>query len=70
MLFRSDENFRYMNEYAHPLNTINKPEIMRDLLQFAESRNIFGLGRWGEHNHYNSDVVVERAMKLSEKFVV
>lgn len=64
--YKGDENFRYMNEYAYPLNTINKPEIMRDLLKFAESRNIIGLGRWGEHNHYNSDVVVERAMKLAD----
>ena len=58
-----------MNEYAYPLNTIRKPDIMGELLAFAESRNIFGLGRWGEHNHYNSDVVVERAMRLADDWI-
>lgn len=57
--------FRYMNEYAYPLNTIEKPEAMNRLLSIMKDYRIFGLGRWGEHNHYNSDVVVERAMKLA-----
>ena len=27
-------------------------------------RGVYGLGRWGEHEHYNSDRTVERAMQL------
>lgn len=57
--------FRYMNEYAYPLNTADKPQIMKELLGQARSREIYGLGRWGEHEHYNSDLVVELAMKLA-----
>ncbi len=57
----------YMNEYAYPLNTVGKPEIMRNLLAFCESREIYGLGRWGEHCHYNSDLVAELAMKLAKR---
>lgn len=60
-------HFRYMNEYAYPLNTIDKPQIMKKLLAWAESEQIYGLGRWGEHEHYNSDLVVELAMKLAER---
>ena len=56
-----------MNEYAYPLNTIDKPDIMDRLLAFAQIKEVYGLGRWGEHNHYNSDVTVERAMNLAEK---
>lgn len=59
--------FRYLNEYAYPLNTISKPQVMKELLAFARSRNIYGLGRWGEHAHYNSDLVVELAMNLAEE---
>lgn len=59
--------FRYMNEYAYPLNTTDKPQIMEELLEQAGSRGVYGLGRWGEHAHYNSDLVVERAMKLAEE---
>lgn len=57
--------YHYLNEYAYPLNTIGKPEIMEKLLCFCEKKGIYGLGRWGEHCHYNSDVVVELAMKLA-----
>lgn len=65
----NDKGYRYLNEYAYPLNTIGKPKIMEKLLRFCKEREIYGLGRWGEHCHYNSDVVVELAMKLAEKLV-
>ncbi len=65
-LFPSDDrNERYVNRYAYPLNTIHKPQIMKELLAFGREKGIYGLGRWGEHSHYNSDVVVERAMELA-----
>lgn len=64
--FRLGE-YHYMNEYAYPLNTVGKPEIMIELLQEMEAHKIYGLGRWGEHSHFNSDVVVERAMNLFER---
>lgn len=60
-------SYHYLNEYAYPLNTIGKPQVMEKLLQFCEKMGIYGLGRWGEHCHYNSDVVVELAMKFAEK---
>ena len=66
---KEDKAYRYMNEYAYPLNTIDKPQIMERLLTFTKSKQIYGLGRWGEHNHYNSDVTVERAMNLAKEFI-
>lgn len=65
----ADNSYRYLNEYAYPLNTIDKPDIMDRLLAFAQKNEVYGLGRWGEHNHYNSDVTVERAMNLAEKML-
>ena len=59
--------FSCLNEYAYPLNTIEKPKIMTALLAHARAKGVFGLGRWGEHCHYNSDLVVERAMELAER---
>lgn len=61
--------FVYSNQYAYPLNTIDKPDIMKRLLSVMQRKMIFGLGRWGEHEHYNSDVVVDRAMKLADKII-
>ena len=64
-----NRNYKYMNQYAYPLNTIQKPEIMKRLLDWAKKKNVFGLGRWGEHNHYNSDVTVELAIKLADRLL-
>lgn len=61
--------FKYMNQYAYPLNTINKPTIMKKLLEWCRRNNVFGLGRWGEHQHYNSDVTVDLAMQLADYFL-
>lgn len=69
-LFAQEGGFCHMNEYAYPLNTAEKPEIMRELLAWAGSRGVYGLGRWGEHQHYNSDVTVQGAMQLFEKLVL
>lgn len=66
-LYREKAEFTYMNEYAYPLNTVGKPEIMDRLLGFCRTKGVYGLGRWGEHCHYNSDLVVELALKLAEK---
>ena len=60
-------SFSYMNEYAYPLNTIEKNETMQELIEWAKQYNIWCTGRWGEHQHYNSDLTVEKAMELAEK---
>lgn len=64
-----NDNFKYMNQYAYPLNTIRKPAIMKKLLSWSEEQGAYGLGRWGEHQHYNSDVTVDLAMKMAERFI-
>ena len=66
-MYEENDTFSYLNEYAYPLNTIGKIEIMDSLLSEAKENKVYGLGRWGEHSHYNSDVVVKLAMELSEK---
>lgn len=60
------DGFMYMNKYAYPLNTRRKPEVMKKLLRWSARQGVHGLGRWGEHQHYNSDVVVDLALKMAE----
>lgn len=64
-----NKNYKYMNQYAYPLNTIDKPKVMDRLLKWSREQNVYGLGRWGEHQHYNSDVTVDLALQLADKFV-
>lgn len=61
---KNEEHFSYANEYAYPLNTINKPEAIKRILAWAAGRKIIGLGRFGEWEHLNTDVTVEHAMNL------
>ena len=63
------ECFSYVNQYAYPLNTIGKPAVMEKLLASAEQSNVIGLGRWGEWQHYNSDLVVKLAIELADRCV-
>lgn len=62
-----DSAFRFINKYAYPLNTVRKPEIMNRLLLWCRGHSVYGLGRWGEHSHYNSDATVDLAMKLAQE---
>lgn len=62
-----DGQTSFLNDYAYPLNTIGKPQIMSKLLAWCRERNVYGLGRWGEHCHYNSDLTAELAMTLAER---
>ena len=39
---------------------------MKKLLTWCKENEVYGLGRWGEHQHYNSDVTVEKALHLGE----
>lgn len=68
-MFNENNQFSYINKYAYPLNTINKPVIMENLLKWCEENDVYGIGRWGEHQHYNSDAVVEKALNLAEKLL-
>ena len=57
---------RFTIDYAYPLNTIGKNEARAGLLDECRAHGVLGLGRWGEWQHYNSDLVVERSLALAE----
>ncbi len=65
----TDGRWHYVNKYAYPVNTIKKPESIAYILESAGNRKIFGLGRWGEWEHYNSDTTVEAAMQLADRLM-
>ena len=65
----TDSTYRYISQYAYPLNTIDKPQIMNRILAWARGHNVYGLGRWGEHSHFNSDLTVERALSLVDSLI-
>lgn len=58
---------RFTMDYAYPLNTIGKNELMRSLLDELAASKVYGLGRWGEWQHYNSDLVADLALKFAAR---
>ena len=65
----SEEWYNDVN-YAYPLNTVDKPIVVKKLLKWAGANNIIGLGRWGEWQHMNSDVAVEGALNLASRLIL
>ncbi len=65
----ADSQFRHINPYAYPLNTIGKNEHIQTLLRELAAQSVIGLGRWGEWQHDNSDVVVSKALALADSLM-
>ena len=58
-----------MSEFAYPVNTVVKPQAIKTILDWARGHGIVGLGRWGTWEHINSDVAVDLALTLAEKYL-
>jgi protoporphyrinogen oxidase len=56
-------HFSHRNDFAYPVNTIEKPGRMAEIRAWAEAHNIIPLGRWGTWQHMNSDVAVDEALQ-------
>lgn len=57
--------FRHHNEFAYPVNTLDKPMLMGKIHAWAESAQVLPLGRWGHWEHMNSDVAVSLAISAA-----
>ncbi len=66
---KNDSNILHHNQYAYPLNTRKKPIEIKRILDWALTRSIIGLGRWGEWEHMNSDIAMEKGLLLAEQLV-
>jgi len=64
--FISDSNIRFHNEFAYPVNTIDKQFSIECVLDWAYGYGIIGAGRWGKWEHMNSDVAVAEAINLAD----
>lgn len=58
------EGWKYINQYAYPCNTVQKPKMISSILSYMASQDIYGVGRWGEWEHLNADVVVKHVKDL------
>jgi hypothetical protein len=61
------DNVRFHNEFAYPINTLDKPEAVQKILAWARNEGVVGLGRWGLWEHLNSDVAVAEALQMASE---
>ena len=61
------EGLRFQNEFAYPVNTTEKPQAVKEILAWARSQGVIGIGRWGCWEHMNSDHAVAEALAISKK---
>jgi protoporphyrinogen oxidase len=59
--------FRHRNEFAYPVNTVDKPAAVEAIARWATRTGIIPLGRWGLWDHVNSDVAVAQAIQAAEE---
>lgn len=54
--------FRHRNEFAYPVNTLEKPQAVATIADWARGFGVVSAGRWGRWEHMNSDVAVAEAL--------
>ena len=59
--------FRHRNEYAYPVNTLDKPAAVKTITDWARVNGIYPLGRWGQWEHMNSDVATSLAIAAAHE---
>ena len=64
---QDDEIHTHVNEFAYPIPAGEYRKNITELLEYYGSMNMFGLGRFGQWEYFNSDVCVIEAIKLFEK---
>lgn len=55
----------FHNEYAYPVNTIDKPAAIERITKWADTKGLVAAGRWGTWEHMNSDIAVSKAIDIA-----
>lgn len=59
----------YTNKYAYPINTIEKPESAKKVQSWAKKQKILSIGRWGDWQYHNSDIVMQQGIDFAKKLL-
>ncbi len=66
---KPNKTISFENEYAYPIPLKNKETVISGILEKYNAINFYGLGRWGQWQHHNSDVCIFEAIKLFKKLI-
>ena len=62
LTFKGRNLFNYTTPAAYPLPLIGRTRAINEILDFFKPKHLFGVGRWGEHQHHNHDVCMKHAI--------
>ncbi|MFZ5788745.1 MAG: protoporphyrinogen/coproporphyrinogen oxidase [Acidobacteriota bacterium] len=64
--WRGDEGevFSYLNPIAYPIPVRGHAAAVGEVAGHYAAQRLYGLGRWGQHQYFNSDVCIREAMRL------
>lgn len=51
-------------EAAYPIPVIGHKRAIEHILEYYKAKNMFGVGRWGQHQYQNADVSIYEAIKF------
>lgn len=66
LTFKGRNLFNYTTPAAYPLPLIGRTKAINEILAYFKSKRLFGIGRWGEHQHHNHDVCMKHALDFVE----
>jgi protoporphyrinogen oxidase len=53
---------------AYPIPVISHADAIKNILEYYKGKNLFGVGRWGQHQYQNADVSIMEAIKFVRDF--
>ncbi|MDL2295369.1 FAD-dependent oxidoreductase [Lachnospiraceae bacterium OttesenSCG-928-E19] len=56
----------YETDAAYPIPVIGHADAIKNILDYYKPKNLFGVGRWGQHQYQNADVSMFEALKFVE----
>lgn len=59
--------FNYVTPAAYPIPLVGRTKAICEILEIYKRKNLFGVGRWGEHMHHNQDVCIKNAIEFVEE---
>lgn len=59
--------YEHVNRAAYPIPVIGHAQAIREVLRYFEPMRLYGVGRWGQWQYFNSDVCIREAMNLVAK---
>ncbi len=60
--FKGRNIYNYTTRAGYPIPVVGKTQAIKNILDHYKDKNLFGVGRWGEHQHHNHDICIKHAL--------